>query len=314
MPGSDGTHSVDAFESEDLSAAGLAERSLAQDYARCAEITRRASSNFYYAFMLLDAERRRALYAVYAFCRFVDDIADEIMDNAGVKDASAMLALWRKELHNVFAGSPGRPVSRALAEVVRRFPIPRHYFEEVIDGVEMDLSRTRYATFGELELYCHRVASAVGLICIEIFGYANASARIYAERLGLAFQLTNIIRDVSEDAARGRIYLPLEDLARFHVADDEILRGVYSPRFLALMEFEADRAYSFYREAVQALALEDRASLLAAEGMRLIYAALLERIARANFRVLDQRIRLSTPRKLYLVGRAWAGARLGLGG
>jgi 15-cis-phytoene synthase len=301
---------VDAFGSEVLTASGPADGTLAQDYARCAEITRRSSSNFYYAFMLLGAERRRALYAVYAFCRFVDDIADD----TGVKDASAMLALWRKELQNVYAGSPTRPISRALAEAVRRFPIPRRHFEEVIDGVEMDLSRTRYATFGELELYCHRVASAVGLICIEIFGYAKGSAHIYAERLGLAFQLTNIIRDVSEDAARGRIYLPLEDLRRFEVTEDEILRRVYSPRFLALMEFEADRARSFYREAAGALAPEDRASLLAAEGMRLIYAALLDRIACANFRVLDQRISLSAPRKLYLVGRAWAGARLGLGG
>jgi phytoene synthase len=305
---------VDAFESEALTVRGSPDETLVRDYARCAEITRRSSSNFYYAFMLLGAERRRALYAVYAFCRFVDDIADDATDDAGVKDASAMLALWRKELHNVYDGSPSRPTSRALAQAVRRFPIPRRYFEEVIDGVEMDLSRNRYATFGELELYCHRVASAVGLICIEIFGYTNASAHTYAEWLGIAFQLTNIIRDVREDAARGRIYLPLEDLARFDVTEDEILRGLYSPRFLSLMEFEADRARGFYRAAAQALAPEDRASLLAAEGMRLIYAALLERIARANFRVLDQRISLSGPRKLYLVGRAWAGARLGFCG
>jgi len=301
---------VDAFGSEALTSAGAPDGTLAEDYARCAEITRRSSSNFYYAFMLLGSGRRQALYAVYAFCRFIDDIADD----SGIKDASAMLALWRKELHNVYGGSPTRPISRALAEAVRRFPIPRRHFEEVIDGVEMDLSRTRYATFRELELYCHRVASAVGLICIEIFGYGDPSAHLYAERLGLAFQLTNIIRDVSEDAARRRIYLPLEDLARFQVTEDEILRGIYSSRFIALMEFEADRARGFYREAADALAPEDRATLLAAEGMRLIYAALLERIARASFRVLDQRISLSAPYKLYLVGRAWAGARLGLGG
>jgi 15-cis-phytoene synthase len=309
-PGSDGIPFVDAYGSEALTATNSADGALAEDYARCAEITRRASSNFYYAFMLLGAERRRALYAVYAFCRFIDDIADD----ASVTGAAGMLALWRQELHNVYAGSPTRAIARALAENVRRFPIPRRYFEEVIDGVEMDLSRTRYATFSELELYCHRVASAVGLICIEIFGYANPSAHTYAERLGLAFQLTNILRDVNEDASRGRIYLPLEDLVRFQVSEDEILRGVYSSRFRSLMEFEADRARHFYREAEHALAPEDRASLLAAEGMRRIYAALLERIARADFRVLDQRISLSAPRKLYLVGRAWAGARLGLGG
>jgi 15-cis-phytoene synthase len=276
------------------------------DYARCAEVTRHASSNFYYAFMLLPVERRRALYAVYAFCRFVDDIADD----DEVREPAALLARWREELDHVYAGGPTRAVSRALADNVHRFNIPRRYFEEVIDGVEMDLTRRRYQTFDELELYCRRVASAVGLICIEIFGYGNPATRVYAERLGLAFQLTNIIRDVREDAARGRIYLPLEDLARFEVSEEEILEGKYSPRFRALMEFEAQRARDFYREAETALTPEDRSAMLAAEGMRLIYAALLERIVQSDYRVFDQRLSLSTPRKLYLVGRAWAGTRL----
>ena len=276
------------------------------DYARCAEITRRASSNFYYAFMLLPRARRRALYSVYAFCRFVDDIADD----DGIKNAAALLARWREELDKVFAGMPSRAISRALSENVGRFNIPRHYFDEVIDGVEMDLSQSRYRTFGSLYLYCRRVASAVGLICIEIFGYRNQSAKIYAERLGIAFQLTNIIRDVGEDAARGRIYLPLEDLARFNVSEAEILNSIYSPRFRQLLEFEAQRARGYYREAEEALADEDRGSMLPAEGMRLIYASLLERIARAEYRVFDRRMRLSTPRKLYLVGRAWAIAHL----
>ncbi|MBV8361003.1 MAG: presqualene diphosphate synthase HpnD [Deltaproteobacteria bacterium] len=276
------------------------------DYARCAEITRRASSNFYYAFMLLPRARRRALYSVYAFCRFVDDVADD----DGISNAAAILAQWREELNQVFAGTPSRAISRALSENVRRFKIPRHYFEEIIDGVEMDLTQRRYATFTDLCLYCRRVASAVGLICIEIFGYRNQSARVYAQRLGIACQLTNIIRDVSEDAARGRIYLPLEDLARFDVSEAEILNSVYSPRFRQLIEFEAQRAREYYRGAEEALADEDRGSMLAAEGMRLIYASLLERIARAGYRVFDRRMSLSTPHKLYLVGRAWAGARL----
>jgi 15-cis-phytoene synthase len=310
MRGSDGMRYVDASESE-VPVNGAADGdSLAQDYARCAAITRRASSNFYYAFMLLSAERRQALYAVYAFCRFIDDVADD----ATVTGGAAILALWRQELDYVYVGTPTRPISRALAEIVRRFDIPRRYFEEVIDGVEMDLSRTRYNTFAELKVYCYRVASAVGLICIEIFGYTNQSARDYAQQLGLAFQLTNIIRDVSEDAARGRIYLPLEDLARFEVAEEEILAGEYTPRFRALMEFQCERARHLYREAEEALAPEDRASLLSAEAMRAIYSALLERIARTGFRVLDHRVRLSTPHKLYLVGRAWAGVRLSLGG
>jgi 15-cis-phytoene synthase len=258
--------------------------------------------------MLLPAERRRALHAVYAFCRFVDDIADE----ESVNEPGRLLARWRQELDRVFQGEPTRPVSRALADSARRFTIPRRYFEEVIDGVEMDLSRTRYRTFDDLRLYCYRVASAVGLICIEIFGYRNPGTRTYAENLGIAFQLTNILRDVSEDAGRGRIYIPLEDLARFGVTQDEIIEGVHSPRFERLMEFEANRARSFYEAAERALPGEDRSTLLTAEAMRLIYGALLNRIVRSNYRVLNRRHRLSAPRKLFLVGRAWASSRLSL--
>ncbi len=276
------------------------------DHARCAEITRRASSNFYYAFMLLPLERRRALYSVYAFCRFVDDIAD----SDGINNPGEMLARWREELDNVFAGTPSRAISRALSESVRRFNIPRRYLEQVIEGVEMDLTKRRYDTFTDLLHYCRRVASAVGRICIEIFGYHNQSTRVYAQRLGIACQLTNIIRDVGEDAARDRIYLPLQDLARFDVSEAEILNGVYSSRFRTLIESEAQRARQYYREAEQALTDEDRGAMLAAEAMRLIYASLLERIARAGYRVFDRRMSLSAPRKLYLVGRAWAEARL----
>jgi len=278
---------------------------LDSDYARCAEATRRSSSNFYYAFMLLDWERRRALYAVYAFCRFIDDIADD----DSVRDPAALLARWRDELERVYSCQPTHPISRALADSITRFNIPREYFEEIIAGVEMDLNRKRYATFEDLRLYCYRVASAVGLICIEIFGYTNPAAKVYAEKLGLAFQLTNILRDVSEDAARGRIYLPLEDLQRFGVSEEEILHGVYSGNFVKLMEFEAARAQDFYHQAQDALPPEDRTTLLTAEAMRLIYGALLGEIVRSGFRVLDRRLSLSAPRKLYLVGRAWASSR-----
>jgi len=278
---------------------------LAAAYARCAEVTRRSSSNFYYAFMLLPRERRRALYAVYAFCRFVDDIADD----GAAAEPQELLERWRAELEQVYAGTVERPVSRALAANVHRYNIPRRYFEEVIDGVEMDLTRKRYATFADLELYCRRVASAVGLICIEIFGYRNPQTRVYAEKLGLAFQLTNIIRDVSEDAARNRIYLPVEDLARFGVSEEEILQSRQSAGFDQLMAFETERARGYYREALNALPAEDRGSMLTAEGMRLIYSALLERIARSGYRVFERRHRVSTSRKLILVGRAWAGAR-----
>lgn len=291
---------INSHEKHTLSA------TLLLDYDRCAEVTRRASSNFYYAFMLLPAERRRALYAVYAFCRFVDDIADD----ESVAEPAELLRRWRDELERAYGGNPARAVSRALADASRRFNIPRRHFEEVIAGVEMDLARKRYETFQELRLYCYRVASAVGLICIEIFGYTNPAACQYAERLGIAFQLTNIIRDVSEDAARGRIYLPLEDLARFGVTEADILGGTYNTNFVQLMEFEASRAREFYREAEQALPPEDRSTLLTAEAMRLIYGTLLARIERSQFRVLDRRHSLSAPTKLYLVGRAWAAGRL----
>jgi phytoene synthase len=278
---------------------------LADDFARCAQITRAASSNFYYAFMLLERRRRQALYATYAFCRFLDDIADD----HPAADAGALLANWRHELDLAYLGSATRPVSRALAASVRRFPIPRRYFEEIIEGVEMDLSRRRYDNFAELREYCYRVASAVGLACIEIFGYRNPRTQIYAENLGLAFQLTNIIRDVREDAQRGRIYLPLEDLARFAVSEEEVLAGHYTDRFVRLMEFQAARAGQFYTLAAQALPAEDRASLLSAEAMRLIYGALLRRIVNSGYRVMEGKLSLPAPYRMMLVGQAWAQGR-----
>jgi phytoene synthase len=300
---------VEDFSSEYPAGAGREGNggSLAADYERCAEITRRSSSNFYYAFMLLAPERRRALCAIYAFCRFVDDIADD----ESIREPAMLLERWREELERVYGGAPTRPISRALADAARHFSIPREYFEEVIAGVEMDLSRRRYATFEDLRLYCYRVASAVGLICIEVFGYSNPAAKIYAENLGIAFQITNILRDVREDAARDRIYLPLEDLVRFGVSEDEILRGVYSDAFVRLMEFEAKRARDYYERAEQALPPEDRSSLLTAEAMRSIYGALLNLIVTSHYRVFDRRLSLSAPKKLYLVGRAWATSRLG---
>lgn len=280
--------------------------SLDADYEHCAQVTRRSRSSFYYAFILLPTERRRALHAVYAFCRFIDDIADD----EAIREPALLLARWREELDRVYSGAPTRALSRALADSARRFKIPRELFEEIINGVEMDLSRKRYQSWEELRPYCYRVASALGLICIEIFGYSNPSAKLYAENLGLALQLTNILRDVREDAVRGRIYLPLEDLARFNVSEQEILGGVYSPNFVRLMDFEARRARELYALAQSELAPEDRATLLTAEAMRLIYAALLERIINSNYRVLDRRHRLSAPHKLYLVGRAWAEGRM----
>lgn len=280
---------------------------LARAHAHCARVTRRASSNFYYAFFLLPAARRRALCAVYAFCRFIDDIADR----QSVREPGALLARWREELDRVFAGAPTHPISRALADSVARFGLRRELFEEIIAGVEMDLTLKRYQSFEGLKVYCYRVASAVGLICIEIFGYRNPATRSYAEQLGIAFQLTNILRDVGEDARRDRIYLPLEDLERFSVSEEEVLRGVFSPRFQRLMEFQALRAQQHYQAARRHLAPEDRASMASAEAMRRIYSALLERIRRSGYRVLSRRHSLSTARKLAVVGAAWLDSRLG---
>lgn len=280
---------------------------LAADFARCARITQASSSNFYYAFMLLPARRREALHSVYAFCRFIDDIADE----EGVGDPVSLLARWREELERVYQGRPSRAIARALAESVRRFDIPRRHFEEIIAGAEMDLTRKRYANFDELYLYCYRVASAVGLICIEIFGYRNPATRIYAEKLGVAFQLTNILRDVGEDAGRGRIYLPLDELARFGLDESDLLERRHDSRFVRMMQFQAERSRDYYRQAEAALPDEDRSNMLCAEAMRLIYSAILQRIVASNFDVLRQRVALSATHKLLLVARAWAGGRLG---
>jgi phytoene synthase len=279
---------------------------LSEAYVYCQEVTRRSSSNFYYAFRLLPPERRQALCAVYAFCRFVDDIADD----AGRRDPRGLLARWRAELERAYDDTATHPIGRALAASVRRFPIPAQHFLDLIRGVELDLERRRYATFDELYEYCYLVASTVGLICIEIFGHRHASAREYAIDLGIAFQLTNILRDVMEDAARGRIYLPLEDLRRFDCSEDDLLRGRYSPRVGALMAFECGRARAYYLRAVGALAAQDRASLAPAEAMRLIYERLLARIEARHFDVFGPKVTLPRYEKVTLALTAWGRAQL----
>ena len=292
---------------EALSPAGEA-LSLAEAYAYCRRITQHSSSNFYYAFRLLPWDRHNALCAFYAFCRFVDDIADQPDEGQphGQKERVAqLLNTWREELDRCYAAQPRHPISQALADAVRRFPIRQEDLSGIIDGVEMDLSRTRYQTFSELYEYCYRVASLVGLVCIEIFGYQALQTREYAINLGVAFQLTNILRDVGEDAQRARIYLPLEDLARFGYSEQELLDGVYNEPFLRLMTFEAERAQDYYRRAVSLLASQDRRSLVAAEAMRLIYRRLLKKIEIQKFNVFQQRVTLTTPCKLGLALTAW---------
>lgn len=278
---------------------------LDRSYAYCRDITRRSASNFYYAFQLLSPPQRRSLYAVYAFCRFVDDIADE----AGRGQPAVLLQRWRDELGLVYDGTPTHPISRALADTVRRYPLERRHFLDLILGVESDLNRKRYNTFDQLYEYCYRVAATVGLLCIEIFGYRSPSARDYAVDLGIAFQLTNILRDVLEDARRGRVYLPLEDLRRFDCEESDLLSGRYSPRVGALMAFECGRARAYYLRARGSLDRADRGSLAAAEAMRLIYERLLDRIEARHFDVFGPRITLPRYEKLTLALAAWGLSR-----
>ncbi len=275
-------------------------------YQRCQEITRRSSSNFYYAFRLLPLPRRQALFAVYAFCRFIDDIADD--DTR--RDPSQMLQRWRDELHAAFDGRPTHPIGVALADAARRFPLERQHFLDLIRGVEMDLSHRRYDTFDALYEYCYLVASTVGLLCIAIFGHRTDSARQFAVDLGIAFQLTNILRDVEEDARRGRIYLPLEDLRRFDCSEAVLMSGQYSNNVGALMAFECGRARAYYLRAAGALAPQDRLSLAPAEAMRSIYERLLDRIEARHFDVFEGRITLSAYEKLTLALTAWGRAQL----
>jgi phytoene synthase len=269
----------------------------------CESKAAKSGSSFYYSFRLLPPERRRAITALYAFCREVDDVVDEVHD-PGV--ARAKLAWWRTEVAAVYEGAPQHPVAQALVPVVRAYRLPREHFDAVIDGMAMDLAQQRYADFADLERYCHRVAGVVGLMSAEIFGYQAPSTARFARDLGIAFQLTNIVRDVGEDARRGRIYLPQEDLARHGVSASAILRGREEPGFRALMAFEVGRAREWYARAMRELAPSDRRAQRASLAMAAIYRALLDEIERDGYRVLDRRIALTPLRKLWI---AWRTAR-----
>ena len=282
-----------------------------------ARLTRKSRSNFYYAFLTLPRRRREALYAVYAFCRTVDDIAD-LGDERGVDRAAqrSQLESWRRHVALCYepGGRPEHPIAAGLARAVSEFAIPREALLAIIDGVEMDLDQVRYETAEDLYPYCYRVASAVGLCCIEIFGYTDPRAREYAVNLGTALQLTNIIRDVGADARAGRVYLPQEDLRKFGVNADDLRAGRYTDEFVSLMRHQAARARQFYRAARDAFPAMDARSLVAAEIMGRIYRALLDEIETREFRVFGERITLPTGRKLAIALRCWASARFGHGG
>ncbi|MDP2809448.1 MAG: presqualene diphosphate synthase HpnD [Rhodocyclaceae bacterium] len=264
-----------------------------------------SGSSFYYSFLFLPSERRRAITALYAFCREVDDAVDDCHD---AKTAASRLDEWRREIARLDADTPTHPVTKALAAARKRFGLPSEQLLEIIDGMAMDLDTARYPDFKALHLYCYRVASVVGLLAAEIFGYRDRRTLKYAHDLGLAFQLTNIIRDVGEDARRGRIYLPLDELARFGVSEADILECRPSGNFRALMEFQAARAVEHYERAFAQLPAVDRKSQRAGIIMAAIYRATLDEIARDGFRVLDRRTRLSPRRKLWLALKTWISA------
>ncbi len=279
----------------------------AQDY--CTAVTKRSGSNFYYSFLFLPRERREAMYTVYAFCKEVDSAVDEPPAGSRPEDE---VARWRAELAAAYRGTPTRPVTVSLAAHARRFQIPQALFEELINGVEMDLSIHRYRTFEELYRYCYRVASVVGLICLRIFGTQSPHAEDYAVQLGLAFQLTNILRDLGVDADQGRIYLPLEDLGRFGYSEADLLARRETTAFFDLMRFESARAEQYYAQArasLEALPASDRRALTVAEIMRGVYSRILRRIKASNYRVFGPRIRLSPPHRLGVAAAIWIRSR-----
>jgi len=271
----------------------------------CRQKAAKSGSSFYYSFLFLPSERRRAITALYAFCREVDDIADEVRD---VDVARAKLAWWRTEVANLFAGHPQHPVTRALAPFVVPYRLDAARMNEIIDGMEMDLVYRRYPDFESLKLYCHRAAGVVGQLSAAIFGFTRAETLEYAEALGIAFQLTNIIRDVGEDARRDRVYLPSDELARFGLSAEDILARRGGEAFVKLMEFQAARAQSFYDLAFAKLPPEDRNSQRAGLIMAEIYRTLLDEIRRDRFNVLDRRVALTPLRKLWIAWRTWVTA------
>ena len=268
----------------------------------CQDKAAKSGSSFYYSFMFLPAERRRAITALYAFCREVDDVVDECHDPSL---AQAKLAWWRQELGRVYSGTPTHPVGLALQDVVGRYGMAEEQLEEIIDGMAMDLQQTRYLDFKGLQLYCYRVASVVGLLAAGIFGYQERQTLKYAHDLGIAFQLTNIIRDVGEDARRGRIYLPVDELQRFDVPAKDILEARYTDNFRALMAFQAERAERFYDQALTQLPAIDRRAQRPGLIMAAIYRTLLAEIAADGFLVLDRRTSLTPLRKVWIAGKTW---------
>lgn len=272
-------------------------------------ITKQSNSNFYYSFFFLPSEKRKALYSIYALCRSLDDVVDKATNRVA---ASGNLLKWTTEIINTYKGNPSHPITIDLKKYIDKYSIPDKYFFELVRGVEMDLTKNRYHTFDELHKYCYRVASVVGLICADVFGYRNAVTLGYAVDLGIAMQLTNILRDIKSDAANGRVYLPLEDLKKFGYSEGELLSSTYNEKFIEMMRFECARARDYYKRAEETLPKEDRKAMIAAEIMRAIYSRLLKRIEDSNYDVFSSHARLSKPQKLSIAVRTWAKIRFGI--
>ncbi|MGI4843586.1 MAG: presqualene diphosphate synthase HpnD [Janthinobacterium lividum] len=268
----------------------------------CQQKTVQSGSSFYYSFLFLPPERRRAITALYAFCREVDDTVDETSD-ASV--ARIKLAWWRTEVSTMYKGSPTHPVTQALQPHVATYKLEEQHLQAIIDGMEMDLDQSRYLDFAGLQKYCWRVAGVVGILSASIFGYTRPETLLYAEKLGLAFQLTNIIRDVGDDARKGRIYIPVNELQQFNVTAADILNFRHSEKFEALMRFQNERAQRTYDEALALLPKQDRRAQRPGLMMAAIYRTLLDEIARDNFQVLNQRISLTPLRKLWLAWKTY---------
>ena len=268
----------------------------------CQQQAAQSGSSFYYSFLFLPPERRRAITALYAFCREVDDVVDECTDPAL---AQTKLAWWRQELVRLYAGEAQHPVTRALAPAIQPFGLKRAHLEEIIDGMEMDLRQNRYLDFAALAQYCHRVAGVVGLLAASIFGYRDERTLAYAHTLGLAFQLTNIIRDVGEDSRKGRIYLPQDEMQQYGVKPSDVLHARQTEDFVRLMKFQIERAENYYRAAFEQLPQVDRKAQRPGLVMAAIYRALLKEIAADGCKVLSQRTALTPLRKLWIAWKTW---------
>lgn len=268
------------------------------------EISKKSKSSFYYAFNLLPAEKRDAMNTVYAFCRQTDDIIDEGNDSDDIKFEK--LHKWRLELEKAFAGHSDYALLNKLGKTISQFNIPLDPFFELLKGMEMDLQRKNYLTFDDLSLYCYRVASTVGLMCIEIFGYKNKSTKNFAIDLGIALQLTNILRDVKKDALRGRIYLPKEDLVKFNYSEEDVSNNIYNQKFIDLMEYEVDRTKIYFRKATDELSLDDKGAMFAARAMQHIYYKLLEKIVDYEYDVYSKKIKVPTIEKIGISLGVWA--------